>query len=478
MTAATTVVREQQRAWARERGICFDSAGYTFDLDDNLFQPLSPATEVDVRCGDGSELGPPGKRGKMQALHSSSALACNVFDFWRKRDATPLAEALGLARPIEISFEQKFPTGLPGHAPNLDLVLRPSTGPVLAVESKFLEPYGAHERGFKRKYDGVWEQRGYWGCQSLASRLNSGDKVFRWLYAEQLLKHILGLACWGAPWRLMYLWYEVPGLESGEHAAEATEFAGVMRADGIGFESLSYQSLFANLRKHAGNDGQDYVDYVSSRYFPASHAQVDQADAASRLQLIPHTLARAERGAGGTWLTRSPRGSDGMRGRLCPQISRTLVFTRSPSPMPTSQGSRSRGSKRSFYVGMTNSAVGLRARLRQFDRTISGGEGHGGGCRVRYVHHDHDRLIRRLFVSVHSFECDVNSRAPQDLRTMGDVAREEYECFARYVTAHGSLPEFNRPESPKLYGEGPGRQAHRAEPGKLDCGAKARARPR
>lgn len=102
------------------------------------------------------------------------------------------------------------------------------------------------------------------------------------------------------------------------------------------------------------------------------------------------------------------------------------------------------------YIGMTNSKGGMRARLRQFDRTVSGGEGHGGGCRVRYVHRDYDELVQKLFVSVRSFECNVRSREPRDLRVMGEVACEEYECFARYAALHGNLPQFNRPKSQKL----------------------------
>ncbi len=50
---------------------------------------LSPET--------GSELGENGGRGKIQTLHSSSAIVCNFFDYWRAGDLKPLAEALGSA---------------------------------------------------------------------------------------------------------------------------------------------------------------------------------------------------------------------------------------------------------------------------------------------------------------------------------------------------------------------------------------------
>ena len=104
------------------------------------------------------------------------------------------------------------------------------------------------------------------------------------------------------------------------------------------------------------------------------------------------------------------------------------------------------------YIGMSNSRGGLGMRLYQFDRTILGSEGHGGACRVRCVHSNYDELVRQLFVAVKEFPCDVKAARPEDLRVMGDVAREEYRCFAEYSERFGSLPLFNRRDSPKLSG--------------------------
>ena len=36
------------------------------------------------------------------------------------------------------------------------------------------------------------------------------------------------------------------------------------------------------------------------------------------------------------------------------------------------------------YIGMTNSKLGLKGRLKQFDNTIAGKTGHGGADRFRY----------------------------------------------------------------------------------------------
>lgn len=103
-----------------------------------------------------------------------------------------------------------------------------------------------------------------------------------------------------------------------------------------------------------------------------------------------------------------------------------------------------------IYIGMTNSKGGLKARLQQFDNTIKGKEGHGGACRVRFKHTDYEKLFAHLYVSICPKYCNVLSNLPDDLRAMGEVARFEYECFARFVVKLGQLPEFNdKIRSPK-----------------------------
>ena len=89
------ILKARQRAWAIANRRATDEAGYCGCADDNLFLGLSAGARNDFDSGDGTELGKRGERGKIQALHSSSALACNWFDYWRGRDTTPLARALG-----------------------------------------------------------------------------------------------------------------------------------------------------------------------------------------------------------------------------------------------------------------------------------------------------------------------------------------------------------------------------------------------
>ncbi len=273
MTESTSRARKRQLEWARARKIRTDAAGYVETPSDNFFAPLSAATQAELAAGDGGELGAPGKPGKIQALHSSSALACNVFDYWRERDSLPLSRALGLAAPIAaMAFERKYPTGLPGTPPNLDVVLTLTTGRTIAIESKFLEPFTAHARAtFSDSYfpesTPLWQAAGFSRCQALAEALHSGTHATRWLDTEQLLKHILGLQRAGGDWSLLYLWFDVGGPAATDHAAETEHFAATAAADGMDFRALTYQSVFREVKHASRGPDRAYVDYLGSRYF-------------------------------------------------------------------------------------------------------------------------------------------------------------------------------------------------------------------
>lgn len=202
----------------------------------------------------------------------------NVFQHWRDRDASVFASALGLSvGDVSIRFEKKFRTGLNGHSPNLDVVLTMADKSIVAIESKFLEPYGQHASGFRDAYfpEGkeLWGQYCYEHSQRLAENLQSGTKKFNSLHAEQLLKHILGLSyapvSGGAPsaWQLLYLWYEAPGPAALEHAAEAEDFARTVIADGIAFKAITYQTLFDAMRQKADSSEHQYLNYLGQRYF-------------------------------------------------------------------------------------------------------------------------------------------------------------------------------------------------------------------
>jgi hypothetical protein len=109
--------------------------------------------------------------------------------------------------------------------------------------------------------------------------------------------------------------------------------------------------------------------------------------------------------------------------------------------------------KEIVYFGMTNSGGGLQSRLNQFDYTIAQKKRsvHGGAERVLYKYKNYSKLIKKLFVSACPVECNVKSNSPADLLKMGDVAKLEYSCFAKYAEKFKKLPEFNdKKNAPKL----------------------------
>lgn len=92
------------------------------------------------------------------------------------------------------------------------------------------------------------------------------------------------------------------------------------------------------------------------------------------------------------------------------------------------------------YIGMTNRS--LRNRLRAFNKSLFGEKGHGGALRFEYKY-KYENIKDNLYVSIQSFECDINSNSPKDLNIKGDVLKHEFTCFAKYVEIFDRLPEFN-----------------------------------
>lgn len=275
------MVKARQRVWAESVGIHIEHGGYCTDLERNLFQPLSDACRAEIADGDGSEFGKDGARGKIQALHSSAALACNFFDYWRERDLAVLAATFGLStKPCSLAFEQKFPTGLGGIAPNIDVVLHLPHGELFAIESKFTEPYAASKLKcyLKPKYflDGryLWTEVGLPGCQAVADDLRSGQVRFEFLDVVQLLKHMLGLARRANNWRLCCLWYRIDGVAGEQHANELAEFCRRIGTDTSRFISLTYQELFTRITIAVRPVHDAWVSYMRKRYFDDSSSEL------------------------------------------------------------------------------------------------------------------------------------------------------------------------------------------------------------
>jgi hypothetical protein len=252
-----------------------DERGYVKTVERNLRQPLSAKARAAFEAGDGGELTDSRSRpAKMRALHSSSALAVNVFDFWTTRDPAPLAKALQLDHPIvEVAFEGKLGTGLPGNPPNLDVVLTCAHKTVVAIESKFTEWMSAKPRrhaAFKPKYfpadAPLWLGRGLPKAQQLAEE----RRHFTYLDVPQLLKHTLGLKSQDfVGSSLLYLYFDAAGPEAEEHRREIARFQQQLDA-AVGFRALTYQDLVARLAAARTEDMGPYLEYLTSRYVGAA----------------------------------------------------------------------------------------------------------------------------------------------------------------------------------------------------------------
>lgn len=250
---------------------------YTRTLESNLFEPLSPNTKESFQRGDGGELN--GNPSKMQAVHSSSALGVNIFQFWENIGRVyQIAHACGFCRKTtkisrSVSFEIKYPINDNfRYSPNIDVVINndPSSRyKVFAIESKFTEAYGGRgHSGIKPKYLDLE----IWGeiprLHELANTLNPKDNRFQYLHAAQLIKHILGLKreFGKTGFRLLYLWYDAIGNEGAKHRGEINEFLEIAKADEIAIHELSYQDLIIRLANEYRDSHGAYVEYITSRY--------------------------------------------------------------------------------------------------------------------------------------------------------------------------------------------------------------------
>ena len=276
----------KQIAWATNRGIPLIGSkvsrgrpAYTCKLDQNLFQSLLPVVRESFAAGDGSELGSSGQPGKMQAVHSSSALAVNVFQYWKSISAVPLiAVACGLCREgsdvsCDIQFEEKYPINDSfSFHPNIDVVIHNKPEARIkrfAIESKFSESYGAYKHsGLKQKYLDIdlWDDIP--SLRTFAKRISPNDKEFKHLHPAQLIKHILAMKrqFGRRGFRLLYLWYDVLGEQGMCHQDEVAKFTEVTKEDGLSFHSLTYQELIIILANQLRSGHHEYIRYLTERY--------------------------------------------------------------------------------------------------------------------------------------------------------------------------------------------------------------------
>ena len=263
-------IRDVQIAWAKSQGLSIDDKGYVDHVDTNLWKPLSAHARAAYEKGAGSEL-----EGHMKALHASSALVVNFFDYWTDKPKAPLLSALGIdADDIQsLDFEAQFPTGLGGTPPHLDLAITLGSGAVIGIESKFTEYLDRSTQGrgsFRPSYfptsEGLWAAKGLPACQALAEELRDHQHHFEHLDPWQLLKHALGLATSSGPnFSLWYLYYDCLGPRSDAHKREIQTFANRVGNE-TRFKALTYQQVYHRLQD-SHQPHAEYRDYLGTRYF-------------------------------------------------------------------------------------------------------------------------------------------------------------------------------------------------------------------
>ncbi len=245
---------------------------FVYELGDNLFEPLGADAQAAFEAGDGAEL-----TDKMLAVNSSSATAVNVFHYWlRLGQVSEIAKACQVpsTRISGLRFEAKFPIH-PAfkRPPNIDVVIdyaNPSGLKATAIECKLDEPYGGWaNHGLKSVY---LDHTQFWvnlpHLRQLAEQVSPENTSFEHLDVPQLIKHLLGLtaAFSKKEFRLLYLWYDVPGREAFKHREEIAEFAAIASQDGIAFRSLTYQDVILTLARNQRVGHTAYVDYLVERY--------------------------------------------------------------------------------------------------------------------------------------------------------------------------------------------------------------------
>ena len=290
---ANEYILARQINWAENRGLdLVGSKGdrgrlaYTRTLNQNLFEPLTPGVLAQFMAGDGGEIPlhpEPGIPGKMNAVHSSSALGVNIFHYWNRLNlVSEIAAACGLcqsgsAKQWVLRFEEKLKiAGIKSaRCPNIDVVIydrEENPTKLFAVECKFTEAYGGRQHpGLKQAYldcEDLWPEIP--ALRSIAEEIAGEDQVYHHLHPAQLIKHVLGcrskLAGTNGSFRLLYLWYDALGAAGATHQAEIDRFSEACKSDGVRFHALSYQELIANIAQRHRRQHPYYVKYITERY--------------------------------------------------------------------------------------------------------------------------------------------------------------------------------------------------------------------
>jgi len=291
---ALEFIKSKQQNWASRKGFKLvggtipdrGEKNYLYSLTDNLFERLSKENLDCYNSGDGNETKDSRTRlAKMKALHSSSAIVVNLFQYWQNKDVYPIVYACKLCskypskignidKPTnKIKFEEKFEISndksLFPRTPNIDIVIDDFQSQIYAIESKFIEPYRKNHSGISQRYiDNVSFWNGLSNLYELAKEICPDNNKFHYLDAAQLIKHILGLKknYNKNGFHLLYLWYDVIGQDGFEHRKEIEQFAEIAKRDNIKFSQITYQEVIMKLTQEFYLGNENYCDYLTDRY--------------------------------------------------------------------------------------------------------------------------------------------------------------------------------------------------------------------
>jgi hypothetical protein len=260
-----TTDRAKAALWARFReltGIDHDVDGYVSSPEKNLLPDVSVAlVRKDFEEGSGQEWSK-----KIRAIHSSSALAANVFGRW-KREPQKL-RILGLAGFGPPTLEKKCPTGLQGTPPNLDVFLESATD-IVGIESKLLEPLTKKQPRFSTSYvlDKLPRcEKQWWALLESAKHWSPAH-----FDVGQIIKHYLGLRNQcpdGRRIHLIYLYWRPSNAASlpeyTEHYGEIQEVLRYLHGSEVEFTPLDYIQLWDDWQK--GPEMEQHATRLKERY--------------------------------------------------------------------------------------------------------------------------------------------------------------------------------------------------------------------
>lgn len=257
---ALHALRARQRAWAHERGLEVDDAGWLADASENLLHPLDAGGRVALEASADAPLGEPGKPAPAAALDSTWALVWNALAPFRS-DAAPLARALGgegSALSLACAAGARGPDPADGEPPELHARIDGGPRPI-ALHATFAEPYASARPAppAARPAAPLVEvlARPLPGCAHLARDRAHGPRRWRHVPVRALLERVAVLTAEHGPrgFRLALLWYDAPGRAGRRHARELARLR--MRIGGeVELAIVSWQALLLRLGPLAGEE--------------------------------------------------------------------------------------------------------------------------------------------------------------------------------------------------------------------------------